>query len=93
LGSTLFQSKEVIGATELRGCPGLAVEVEVPGLVVMIFASEGRREAVVDAVGEVEICAGTSLAIISASSPVSLILNILRPSPENPNSSSPVCAK
>ena len=61
-GSTRFQSNEVIGAGEF-----LVEGTCVPRFAVMILASEGRREAVADVVGLVEICAGTSLAMSSCS--------------------------
>lgn len=71
-GSTRFQSKEVMGAGEFL------VEAATPGLLVIIFASEGRREDVAEAVGLVEICAGTNLAMSSWSAaeaiPASLLL-------------------
>lgn len=52
-----FQSNEVIGAGELREFPDPVAPVEV-----IMLASDGRREAVAEAVGLVEIWAGTNLA-------------------------------
>jgi hypothetical protein len=73
----------VIGAGEF-----LEVEPVARGFVVIMLASEERREAAAEAFGLVEICAGTSLVRSSwCCSRPSVRRNIFKPSPATPSNS------